>query len=343
MAKTKVDTSIDENIVDVDSSTYQRSKRDKQAPRYKKARRIVDSKLDGDDSTLHGAFKAANEAPYKELMLPGVHGQFKLWMNQLKRRAEMADRVVQFGNLLGVMPNHIDPMFKSKGVYNGNNGIVLSVLKFFARTHDGWEQLIGTNELAAIFSPDAYLCNENQMEILAENWFDPEGSFKVATVVDGKLCTHRGLTYNQWLEIGAPEDPNDAAEALNEKYKGAVEFEDCYLNSGVPNFAANVLWCDTYWELIPSWLFSGYQAPFGQITGAPGFKTQAGKGFLNDKGGFMQFADKKSVKIQRWGSSIEVADQEIIFAYSAEPEEDTLLKKLKNTSLLEYTTKLSEE
>lgn len=342
MPKTRIDRSIDQRIVDVWGDYERYSQADRRSKRFKRALRASEIYYDGDTSQLKGYKKTDYEAPYRELILPALNGQYRIWKAQLSRRSDMADKVVQIGNLLGLQPNSIDPMFKNKTVYSGNKGLVFSLFKFYSKTHDGWEQLAGINELVAILDENIYLCSERATEILAEHWFDPQGILKVATVVNGLLVTHRGMTHREWMEIGLPEDPYVAAERLNEKYKGAYRFVDSYATSGIPNFQVSPLWADPYVELVQSWLFSGDQAPFGQIVGSPGFSSPAGKQFLNDRQGFMHYMDKSSVRIKQWGSSVRVADQDIIFAYSQETEIDSTLRKMEKTQLLQYVTETTD-
>lgn len=340
MAKTQVDTSIDEHVLELDAESRDYVTRDqKQGPRYRKAAYHIEEQTSKQDWDW---VQQGYALPYKELILPGINGQYRLWKAQLRRRAEMADRVIQLGNLLGTQREAIDPMFKNKTVYSGNTGVVFAIIKFFSQTHEGWEQLIGTNEIAAIFSPDVYLCSEKATEMLAEHWFTDDGCLKVAAVVDGKLATHRGLTYIQWLEIGAPEDAQTAADRLNERWKGAMEFSDCYLNSGVPNHGADPIWADTYYETYSSWVVAPQPCPFPQIHSAAGLHTEAGRMFLNDKSSFVQFIDKKDITIARWGSSVRIKGQDFISAHTKETEADTTLKKLANSGLLEYQSPVSE-
>lgn len=334
MAKTQVDTSIDKHVLEMEAESRESSTREeKQSPRYQRAAYHIEN----DTGRQHRQWIQDSYAhPYKELILPSLNGQYRLWKAQLRRRAEMADRVIQLGNLIGVQPEAIDPMFKNKTVYSGNNGLIFGIVKFFSTTHDGWEQLMGTNEIAAIFSPDVYLCSEKAMEVLAENWFDPEGCLKVASVVDGKLATHRGLTHLEWIDIGRPDDAETAAARLNEKWKGAEEFGDCFLNSGIPNHGADPMWADLFYETYSSWVVAPESCPFPQVHSAAGMHTEAGRMFLNDKSTFVQFLDKKSVKITRWGSSVSIKGQDFISVNTKETEQDSTIKKLKNTSLLEY-------
>lgn len=341
MAKTVIDTGIDDQMHHLSGESRESiSRSQKQGPRFRKAKFYQEEH----DSNRRNQkwVKEAYHGPYKELIIPNLNGQFKLWKTQLRRRADMADRVIQLGNILGLHQEAIDPLNKNKTVYAGNAGMVFAITKFYHRTHPGWEQLIGTNEVAAIFSPDAYLVSEKGMELLAQHWFEDTGILKVATAIDGKLVTHRGMTYFQWLSIGSPEDAETAAERLNEKYKGVSEFGDCYLNNGVPNMAADPIWADLFYETYSSWVFAPEPCPFPQIHSAAGMHTTAGRMFLNDKSSFVQFLDRSDVTLARWGSSLKIKGQDFISAYTTETEQDTTLTKLKKTGLLEYNTELAE-
>lgn len=337
MARTLVDTSIDDSVVSVDSQGNTAGS-EKQSIRYQKARYNNAKRERGGLTRTEATWeKEAIAAPFKELILPNLSGQFRIWKSQLRRRADMADRVIQIGNLMGAQENAIRPMFRNKTSFNGNAGLVFAIVKMYSRTHPDFTMLAGTNELAAIFAPDVYMCSEKATEYLAENWFDLEnGCFRVANVIDDKLLTHRGLTFLQWKEIGEPDNAVDAAARLNELYRGTTEFADSYLTAGVPNFGADPMWADVYMETYPSWLTSGQDMPFDQIHGGAGVHMQAGRMFLNDKRSFFQFVNKEGIKVRRWGSEVSINGGTFYSVHTTETEQDTTLRKLERTSLLEF-------
>lgn len=340
--KTQVNRDIDEQIVPVESdfvnpySTKKTSIFHRRVVRNlehaQKAGREVD--LDLEQNRWR---KEALQPVHRTLLLPSLLGQARWWKSQIRRRADMADRVIQFGNIVGTHPNAIDPVLKKHGtVYNGNSGLVQALIVYYASTHDGWEQLAGTNEMAAIFAEDVYLVSERAAMYLAESWFEPEGSMKVAAVVDGKLATHAGLTYGQWIEIGSPLTAQEAADRLNEKYKGVTEFDDCYQLSGVPNFAADPIWADVYMETLPSWVTAPHECPFGQVHSKAGVHMSAGKNFIKDEKSYLFFLDRIGKwEIQRFGSTVTIRDTPFISIEMNIPEH-TEIRRWDKAGFLEY-------
>lgn len=211
----------------------------------------------------------------------------------------MADEVYQFGNILGLSE------YASDAYNTGPNMEVLS--DFHKRTQlDKWCQLIGPNEIAALNVPKEWT-NAKSRVFLRELWMG-DNAAKVAVESRGRLLSHGGLTYGEWIEIGRPETAKEAATLLNEKYAKTLYQGPAYALGGAPNFAANPIWAHPSRELYPSWIAAPESLPFDQLTGGGSLNNPEGRSLAGNDS-IYKFADK--IRYQQYGSKIEIKGQRI--------------------------------
>lgn len=212
----------------------------------------------------------------------------------------MADEVYQFGNIIGLSEYAAD-------AYNtGPNMDVLS--DFSKRTQlSKWHQLIGPNEIAALNVPETWT-NAKSRVFLRDIWMG-ENSAKVAIAVRGRLLSHGGLTYGEWLAIGRPVTAEDAARLLNEKYQKTLYQGPAYALGSAPNFAANPVWAHPSRELYPSWISAPESLPFDQVTGGGSLNNPEGRS-LAASDSIYKFMDK--LRYHQYGSKVEIKGQIII-------------------------------
>jgi hypothetical protein len=192
------------------------------------------------------------------LHLPSIQGQATVWHNLLDQEAAKADEVYQFGNIIGLSEYAADAY---------NTGPNMEVLADFSKRVQlsKWHQLIGPNEIAALNVPERWTNAKSRVH-LRELWMG-DAPAKTALAVRGRLLSHGGLTYGEWLELGRPETAEETAALLNERYAGTLYQGPCYALGGGPNFSANPIWAHPSRELYPSWIGAPESLPFDQVTG----------------------------------------------------------------------------
>lgn len=240
---------------------------------------------------------------HKTIFLPGLYGQFKLWRNEIAGYCNRAEEVVQFGNIIGC--NEFAKDYKQRGA----NEAILKYVLLYQNTEDNWTQLIGPNEIAALNMPEEWT-NQVSRQILRNNWLSSTPIMKVAGVHQGRLVSHGGLTYGEWLSIGSPTTPEKAAERLNEKYQGTLYQGTSYMLGSSPNYAANPIWCDPILELYPSWITAPVEMPFGQIHSGRTLNSDVGRTIVNEEHSIFNFTE--SIKYRKYGSIVKIDNHEII-------------------------------
>lgn len=239
----------------------------------------------------------------KTIFLPSIEGQHKLWKSEIAPACNDADEVVQLGNVIGC-----DDVARDKKTL-GPNEAVLKYLILYRSTQDKWTQIVGTNEMAALNFPDEWT-NATSRQILRNSWFAKEPRMVTASVNKGRLVTHGGLTYGEWLSIGSPDTAEEAAGRLNEKYYGTVYQGSCFKLGNAPNFSANPIWCDPVMEMYPSWITAPVAMPFGQVHGSNNLNSVESRALISDKHSPLSFFDQ--VRFTSYGSRVFIKGIQIL-------------------------------
>lgn len=237
---------------------------------------------------------------YRTLFISGVHGQFRLWKRNIEPEINTSDKSIQLGNIIGC-----NGYAKDKGDRGPNNAI-LKYNKMAAMKNIEWVQIIGSNEMAALNFPEEWLCLESR-KFLRDLWFDSKSTAKVADVDKGRLVTHGGLTYGEWISIGSPKDAKEAAERLNDRYLKTLYQGDAYKLTGKPNFSANPIWADPLLETYGSWITAPVECPFNQIHGSSNLYLKENRSLTTDPNSLISYADK--VSFNNYGSIVTIKDR----------------------------------
>lgn len=226
---------------------------------------------------------------YKSLFIPPLEGQQRIWKNDIANIAQGMDEIIQLGNLIGCYDTVKD------GEKTGGNLYTLRYIMLWRATFSHWTQLVGPNEIMALNFPDEWT-NLESNGILRQKWFDKDdpGRFNTAAVNKGRLVTHGGLTYGQWVEIGRPQTAQEAADALNEKFNQSLYQGECFRLNGKPSFWANPIFADPVREVYPSWITAPESPPFHQLHSGGGLNTRDGRAAMYERFSFMQFIDYSS-------------------------------------------------
>lgn len=264
-------------------------------------------KLNGGDITLKIHLNKERSTMttkyHKTIFLPGLHGQFKLWRQEITKYCNRAEQVIQFGNIIGC-----NEYAKDKEI-RGPNEAILKYILLYRSTEDNWLQLVGPNEIAALNLPEEWT-NKTSRQLLRNGWLSSEPNMMVAGVHEGRLVTHGGLTYGEWISIGSPSTPESASERLNEKYRGTLYQGSCYALGGAPNYSANPIWCDPVLELYPSWITAPIEMPFGQAHAGRNLNSEMGRTVVNEK--YSVYKNIESLNYRKYGSIVKINGQQII-------------------------------
>lgn len=239
----------------------------------------------------------------KTFFIPGLHGQFKLWRQEITKYCNRAEEVIQFGNIVGCNEYAKDKENR------GPNEAILKYVLLYQSTEENWLQLVGPNEIAALNMPEEWT-NKISRQILRNNWLSSDPKMKVAGVHEGRLVSHGGLTYGEWVSIGSPDNAQSAAERLNEKYQATLYQGGCYALGGAPNYSANPIWCDPVFELYPSWITAPVEMPFGQVHAGRNLNTDIGRTIVNEEHSIYKFTE--NINYRKYGSIVRIGNNEII-------------------------------
>lgn len=204
----------------------------------------------------------------KTLFLGDLEAQYKICRQELEHRlVPTVDRIVSLGNLTSCSAAAKDRQDL------GRNELVLT---FWDKLEASKVRLIGPNEIMALNFPSEWTNNKSNT-FLRDGWLTETPSILTATEDKGRLVTHGGLTYGEWLAIGAPETAREAAEALNDKYRHTLAQGDCFKLTQVPAMDANPIWADPVLELYPSWIMAPEPCPFDQVHGGESLNSERGR------------------------------------------------------------------
>lgn len=234
------------------------------------------------------------------LYLPSVDGHILLWRNLLDPEASKADEVFQFGNIIG-----LDEHAKDGNTGGPNMNLLQNIDR--RRRLRKWVQLVGPNEIAALSDPERWL-NIRSRTLLRDMWVG-ENPIKTAAVSRGRLLTHGGLTYGEWIDIGRPETAADAADRLNEKYLRSLYQGAAYALGDGPNYSVNPIWAHPARELYPSWITAPEALPFDQITAGGSLNNPEGRSLVTSDSCY-ESVDR--IRYQRYGSKLEIKGQIIV-------------------------------
>lgn len=243
----------------------------------------------------------------RTLFIAELLGNPELWKNVAAQEAQKADRIVQLGNLLSHYTVRPD---EESG---GPNLQLMRLVSAYRYTQEDWLQLVGPNEMMALNSPRAFT-NESTNRLLREGWFrtetNPDPWMAVAAVEKGRLVSHGGLTHGLWREIGSPQSAEEAAEALDERYRNTLYQGDSFNLGHAPNHSANPIWADPLLETYPSWITAEEPCPFGQIHAASNLNTDRGRLLRGEESSYFRWLDR--VLYKPYGSIAEIKGSQFI-------------------------------
>lgn len=249
----------------------------------------------------------------KTAYIPNLQGQPNLWKNNVRYIANQTEYVVQLGNLIscGEKIKDTDPKDKTTTYkINGPNFSVLKYIKLYGfENRKNWKQLVGKNEIMALNFPDEWT-EARSRNMLRSFWFDDDPFFKTAVVHNNRLITHGGLTYGEWVNLGRPTNPHEAAHKINEKYSKKLYFGESWVLGNKPNFAADPVFTDPIMELYPSWLTTTEKLPFNQIHGSTSLNNPIGRSLITDENSPISYIDQ--ISFRKYGSIVKINDKEII-------------------------------
>lgn len=251
-------------------------------------------------------YLSKNEKYWRTLFIPPLIGNHKLWKTRLIKSMNKTHAIIQMGNLVNI--NGIIKDNPEKYNDNGPNFLLLKLARLYDLSTASYTQLIGPNEIAALNLPKEWT-SPGSNAILREGWLSDNDRFFTAAVSNGKLITHGGLTYGEWLAIGSPDNASIAAQRLNFKYNGTLTQGDCYQLGGPPNYAANPIWADAALELIPSWITAPQAMPFEQIYASGRIDSATSKDAINDRT-ILSHADK--IITRSFGSYITIKGKDLL-------------------------------
>lgn len=220
-----------------------------------------------------------------------------VWRHLLDKESAVADEVYQFGNIVGLSD------YAADNFQSGGNMILLKSIER-RRKLSKWHQLIGPNELVALTSPDTWT-NSNSKALLRDLWMGEDPAL-TAVAVRGRLLTHGGLTYGEWLELGRPETADETAALLNERYARTLFQGPSYALGSGPNYSANPIWAHPARELYPSWITAPEGLPFDQLTGGGSLNNPEGRALVASDS---LYKSAEKLRYYQYGSKVEVKGQ----------------------------------
>lgn len=227
----------------------------------------------------------------KTLFLGALEAQYKLCRQELEQQLlPSVDLTISLGNLISC----------SKAAKDRKDlGRNESSLLFWEKLAGDKTRLMGANEIMALNFPEEWTNNASNT-LIRDAWLSAEPSALVATVDKGRLVTPAGLTYGEWLAIGSPGDPEEAAGRLNEKYRHTLMQGACFRLDRRPAISANPIWADPLLELYPSWVLAPEACPFDQVHGSESLNRLRGRSATSYESSVLAYMDK--VSYRKFGS-----------------------------------------
>lgn len=222
----------------------------------------------------------------RKLFISNLYGQHLIWNNRYIPLIQKTDATIGLGNYIRLHPFHTHPKNDKdpkKIVPRANNKKILDDMRILTNypTHP-FIRVIGANEIiylnmtrdeASTYLPQD---NVNNIDPIRDAWLTedsktklhPNERLQVAIVVDGQLVTHAGLSYGEWVSIGSPASPIEAADRLNEKYAGTLYQGPCYMLGDGLRLDANPIFAHPQLETYVSWAIAPLRCPFDQVHGS---------------------------------------------------------------------------
>lgn len=241
---------------------------------------------------------------YRTMFVSPLLGQHRIWKSEVVPLAKTVDEMFTLGNLVGLEERMHDPSPER----SGPNGAILGMTQLWRATFDNYTSLIGPNEIVALNLPGT-LVSMRGTAVLRDMWLssDSGARFDVAAVSKGRLVTHGGLTYGEWVSLGRPDSATETAARLNEKYRGSLAPGPCHALDGLPNYAANPIFASPVLETLPSWLTTREDIPFSQVHSAGGVNTILGREALASEFSPLRTAD--TLRHMNFGSMVTIRDR----------------------------------
>lgn len=253
-----------------------------------------------------------------KLFIPGLHGQYNVYKNRYLDLINTVDGTITLGNMLRLAP------FLELGVNADDeprnispvpqNALLLDALSTRAiNSFLPFVNLMGANEMVYLNLPkdqaDKYLRDTTSgVNFVREGWLTDEKRspaahrYYVAVEADGRLITHAGLSYGEWVNIGRPQTAREAAYALNLKYLGTLYQGECHrLGDGI-NYAANPIMAHPIAEVYSSWMATPERCPFPQVHGSVSMRDTTAHEMLSTYLHPMFYAER--MRYHRWGTSV---------------------------------------
>lgn len=236
-----------------------------------------------------------NNNSIRTLVLPGLYGQANILKNQILPlfKENLVDSIVSTGDLFELSEEATD-----------RNGLLFFMHNLHTEHNNDWVQLIGPNEMFILNSPENFKHKKIPVYVRT-NYLDNE-KWKIAYSLNGRLVTHGGLTYGEWLKLDRPQTSEEAAERLNLKYMGTLFQGECYKLGNFINYAANPIWADPIKELYPSWLTTNESCPFDQIHASNSLNNLTVKAAMKDVENPYYFTER--IGFRKYGSKAVIRD-----------------------------------
>lgn len=218
------------------------------------------------------------------LFVPGLQGQFGVFERRVLPLVREVEGSVFLGGMLRLAPflevggsvgddfRYVSPVVENALLFNGLwAGSRYSSFPFVC--------LMGSTEMLYLNMgkdlADKYLRDTSSgVNFVREGWLSDEKRsdsafrFYVAVEVDGRLVTHAGFSYGEWVNLGRPQSAREAAYALNAKYFGTLYQGQCLrLGDGV-RFDADPIMAHSVAEVYSSWAAASEVCPFPQVHGS---------------------------------------------------------------------------
>lgn len=258
------------------------------------------------------------------MFLPPMYGQWKIFRKFMEPLIKDVDVVVSLGNNVSLHESAQKPLGRGKW-HTDNAALSNEILSFYLPDGDSlhdrtqapqgarevdWVQLVGPYEIIALSDTESALLPPEVLRMLREAYFsheEGESAIKVAYASNGRLCTHAGLTYGMWEEIGKPDTAEEAAQLLNERFSDALYFGNSLSTGCPPNLAADPVFADTVMEFLPSWLYAPVSCPFEQVS-ASSLNNARGNAALRSELSPLRWIDEGGVLFTRFGSVTRIKD-----------------------------------
>lgn len=236
------------------------------------------------------------------MILPNLYAQYSIWKQNLLPECKRSDVVISTGNLIA-----LNEAIEEEDKKRANEVTVASVLAY--ANYERWVQLLGPNEAIALNNPTEWT-TVSTVRTIREAWYDKK-IWKVSAVMYDQLVTQGGLTYGEWIDLDRPQTAREASDRLNEKYECVNYFGPCYWLNNRPNFAANPIFADPYYEFYNSWIMAPEDCPFDQVHTSGSLSTFLGRQAL-DPHNLSPISMVTSVQYKRYGTETYIGRQRII-------------------------------